>query len=290
MNIKNSLLAIFVVFCWALNLLAVRFSIIEIPVFVLTGSRFLLVSLCILPFVKIPKGRLIQIFGLSLILGIGHFASFFYGMNFIGAGLTSIILNLQSPLGLILAAFFLKEKIPLIRWLGVMLAFIGVIILFADPEASSNIKGVFFVFIGALMWSAANIYIKKYLGGSINFQTLGWMSFFSGIVLSLLGLVCGSDFSTLLNASPTALSGLAYTVFVSTIIAYGIWFYLLRSVELNLLSPFPLMIPVFGLLLGNIFAGEIISKERVLGALLVIAGVAISLFVQRNKQTELTPD
>lgn len=282
MKFKDSLLAIFVVFCWALNLIAVRFAIAEIPVFILTGARFLLVAACILPFVKIPYGNFKKIFILSLILGVGHFASFFYGMNFIGAGLTAIILNLQSPIGLVLAAFILKERIPLIRCIGVLIAFLGIVLLYADPEAANNIKGVLFVLIGGFMWGLANIYIKISFKQKINFQILGWMSLFSGIILSLIGVLSGNSFDSLLIASERALAGLAFTILISTIVAYGIWFRLLEKYEINLLSPFTLLIPAFGIAAGYLFAGESITVVRVIGAGIVISGVALSFINKKS--------
>ena len=79
-------------------------------------------------------------------------------------------------------------------------------------------------------------------------------------------------FSTLpLN---TLLSAL-YSAVASTIIAYGLWFYLMRCYDVSLVTPFSLLSPIFGIACGQIFFAEALSLQTVLGGVVTILGVTI---------------
>ena len=61
----------------------------------------------------------------------------------------------------------------------------------------------------------------------------------------------------------------------STIVAFGIWAFLLKTYRAGVVAPFSLLVPVFGIASAVIFYGETFDIIRLLGMALIVAGVAV---------------
>ena len=62
---------------------------------------------------------------------------------------------------------------------------------------------------------------------------------------------------------------------VSTIIAYGMWSYLLRLYPATLVAPYSLLVPVFGMVSAALVFGERFGALRLIGVALILLGVAV---------------
>ncbi len=284
---RHFLLALFVLFLWSLNLVAVRVAVLEMSPFVVTCLRFLATALFLLPFVKRPTGHYHHLFFLAIMLGIGHFGIFFTGMQYVGAGMTSLLLQTQVPMGILAAFFILGERPKKVQILGLCIAFVGLFFLLDDPENRAAPLGVLLISIGAFSWGLANVYIRKHLSDLNNFTVLAWMSVFATPMLGLIALVRGDSFYVLFAASQEALLSLLFIVFGSTFVAYGLWFYLVQRNSVSRLIPVTLTGPFFAALLGWIFLGEVLYWERVIGACILLSGVFCSSLGRKRKSIKI---
>lgn len=70
--------------------------------------------------------------GLSLVCGIfgaGYFISSYTAQKHVEAGVTTLVSNIYTPVTIVLATFFLNEKLTVIQIFGTVLLFIGILIV-----------------------------------------------------------------------------------------------------------------------------------------------------------------
>ena len=148
---------------------------------------------------------------IRMVLGISAM-----GLNFIAYALLPLaeatVIGFASPVfGTILAALFLREPTGVYRWTGVLIGFIGIIIV-VEPktlvniwESSSNL-GPVIALAGALMTAAVSIQIRQ-LGKSENSGTIVfWFSISSIIPLGIAMLFYTTNHSQLVYFYIAALS------------------------------------------------------------------------------------
>lgn len=66
-----------------------------------------------------------------------------------------------------------------------------------------------------------------------------------------------------------------YTAVMSSIVAYGIWYALLRRHPVNRVVPMTLLTPVFAVGLGVLLMDDPLGVHKLVGGGLVVAGIAL---------------
>lgn len=87
-----------------------------------------------LPFIKpfYISGNIFYVIGLTLICGLSgaiYFIASYIAQKYVEAGITSLIFNIYTPVAIVLATFFLNEKLTLIQVLGTLFLLIGMLIV-----------------------------------------------------------------------------------------------------------------------------------------------------------------
>jgi O-acetylserine/cysteine efflux transporter len=106
---------------------------------------------------------------------------------------------------------------------------------------------------------------------------MGWSSLFTvpQVMLASLMLEHG-QLASLVAADAHGWLALAYTVVFGGIIGFGLWFWLIARCPMSRVAPFGLLLPVFALISSVLFLGEPLTATLIAGALICIAGVAIT--------------
>lgn len=274
MTPRDLLAVLAVVVFWGLNFIAVKTMVGEIPPLLATSLRFFVVAALIVPFVRPRRDKLGGILILSVTLGIGHFGMIFLGMSGIGVAEAAIAIQLGAPFSAILAAIFFRDRLGLVPWTGMGLAFGGVALLarepsLANPWALATLVGA------ALAWAVSNILIKR-LGKIHPLALNGWVALFAAPQLMALSLLFEHGQSQALAATTwRAWGAMGYTVIASSILAYTLWYYLVGKYPLSRVAPFTLLAPVIGFSAGVLVFGEALSWEKIVGGILTVIGVAI---------------
>jgi len=278
MSLRHALLALTVVLLWGLNFSAAKFAVSEIPPVFVLFLRFVMVSALLVPFVPFPRGRLKDIALLSTILGTLHFSLIFMGIRGIDSGTAAIITQLQVPFSSLLAAYFFRDRLGWRRLSGMAVAFIGVVVVAGQPRFEGSLGAVLILVCASFAFACANIQIKR-IGTIDGFQLNGWMAFLAlPQVLLVSFLFEHGQLEAAMNASLHAWMGVAYSAVMSTIAAYGIWYWLLARHEVNQVVPFILFLPLVGVAGGSLALGEPLTWALVGGGLLTIVGVGVILF------------
>jgi len=287
MPIKALLMAFSVAVIWGVNMLTVKGAVAEIPPFILTAMRFAAVAILLIPFTQVPRGRFGKLALISVTFGGLHFGVLFYALSMIDAGPVAIIVLLGVPFSSMLATYFFNDRLGWKRLSGMALAFIGVTIMFWDPTMTELQLPLLLVVFASFMWAVANVMIKK-LGDIDTFQLNGWMALMAAPQLFVLSLVFEPHaFQAVADASWLAWANLAFTVVMSSIVAYGFWYHLLKTQDVNAVVPWMLLAPVISVIGSFLVFDEPFSLLKIIGGAVVLCGVAVIMLrkpVQRKVQ------
>jgi O-acetylserine/cysteine efflux transporter len=274
MRIRDIVLALTTMLLWGLNFSVAKLALAEFPPILLSAIRFTLVALILLPFVPRPK-RIRPIIELAVTLGLFQFPMVFFGLTRLDASTASIVLQLQVPLGVVMAAVLLGEKLSWRHGLGMAIAFAGVALIAGAPRLEANRIGLVFLLTAATAWGFSTVQLKK-LGPIDPFLLNGWLGLFVAIELSVLSLTIeGSPFGPIAAATWRGWGGVLYTGLISTIVAFGLWAKLVARYSVSQTLPFMLTVPLFAIGGGIVLNGDRMTPDIIAGGLLTLAGVGL---------------
>jgi drug/metabolite transporter (DMT)-like permease len=195
------------------------------------------------------------------------------------------ILNGTVPLfTMVIAHLFLKDdRMTVPRLVGLIVGFIGVIVLMGhdlDPsQASGNVLGQLAVLLAAMAYAGSAVLARRTLRG-IDPMVQAFVPVLSATTLAWIAasLLEGVTVPTL----PITWFALAWLGLLGSCVAYLLYFFLLHNVGPTRTTLVTYIFPVVGLVLGVTFLDEPLDLGLALGALLIIAGIAIVNFRPRR--------
>ncbi len=259
---------------WGLNFVVAKWGLAEFPPLFIMALRFLLVAALLVPFARVPRGKMLPIAALSVTLGSVHFPLMFSGLNGIDAATASIAAQAQVPFSSLLAAVLFKDKLGWRRAFGMAAAFAGVVVIAGEPRLAGSLTPLFMILGASVAFAAASMQMKS-IAGVDGFALNGWMALFAAPQLMVLSLLLESGHgAALANATLWGWGAIVYMAVGVTIGAYGMWYPLLRRYQVNQTMPYLLTVPVFGVAAGVLLMGDPFTLRLVLGGLLTVGGVA----------------
>jgi O-acetylserine/cysteine efflux transporter len=285
MNLRDIAVIIVVMAVWGANFGVSKLGLQELPPLMLIGLRFALTALLLVPFTRLPRGKMLPVLMLSFSLGFVHFALMFTGLQKVDASTAAIVAQVQVPFSALLAAIFFKDRLGWRRALGMALAIAGVVLLAGEPQTSSNIFYLLMILAASMTWAVAAIQMKQL--ADVDALTLnGWMALFAAPQLLIASwLLEDGHLAAIAGAGWKGWGAVAYMAVVVTIFGYGIWMKMLSRYQVNQVMPFTLLAPVFGVAAGIVMLGEGLSLLKLLGGAITICGVAI-ITIRRPQQAQ----
>lgn len=261
---------------WGLNFAVAKLALAELPPILLTALRFALVAAVLLPVAKRPT-RLGHLAGLAVTLGLFHFPFLFSGVKLLDASTAAIVMQLQVPLGAVMASLLLGDRIGPRAIVGMLIAFLGVILIAGAPRLEASRIGLAYLLVAATAWGVSNVQLKKI--GPMDPATLyGWFGLIAAIELFVVSRALeGPPSGHIVAAGWKGWGGVVYMALVSTIVGYGLWSRTITRYSVSQASPFLLTIPLFAVLSGILINGDRLTPDIVLGGLLTIVGVGLTL-------------
>ena len=212
------------------------------------------------------------------LLFAGEFVFIYAGLAHTTASRMIVFLYLTPPLtALGLHAFVPGERLSPRQWLGVVLAFAGVFLAFAEGFRSAGgatALGDLFGVIAAVMWAATTVLIRASGLARISAtRTLFYQLVVSAAVLYVASLLLGEPGVVRLTA--LALGSLAYQGVIVAFASYLVWFWLLTRYLAARLAVFSFLAPMFGVLFGVAVLSDPLTPYFAGAALLVGAGIVL---------------
>lgn len=276
-------LTLLVAFLWGGNFIAAKIALEHFPPIFLTMLRFVGTAAILLPFVKRPSRAQMFSIGMFSALNSLHFTLPYIAMSQgLSIASTAITTQLGTPFSCLIGALFLHDRLGPWRMAGMAVAFSGMFVVFGAPEIENHFVPWLLALGAAFFWGTSNV-VTKHVKTDGMMQLLAWSSLFT--VPQLLAVVCIMEpgaWDSFADVPLNAGVGIAYTVIASTIVAYGLWNWLLRTHPVSQVTPYSLLTPIIGAMFGQLFLGETISPDIVVGGVITIAGVAI-IVIRRPK-------
>lgn len=167
--------------------------------------------------------------------------------------------------------FFKDDKITLVKIVGVILGFAGIIAINSGTGSLTFGVGDAFIILASFCTVFSNIISKKVFSEVDPVVSTGVSQLFGGVVLLIVGVFMGGSVS--LTHSYWIF---AYIILASTV-SYCMWFTVVKSAQLSKLFIIKFAEPVFAAVFGAFILGENILKiEYLIAFVLICAGIMIS--------------
>jgi len=277
MRLSHLALAVLVCFAWGINAVAAKVGVTYIPPVFFTALRYIVVLACMVPWLRPVPGKWDVLIPAVFFMGGLHFALIFTGVKFSDASTMSIVNQIYVPISVLLAMVFLGEVVSLRRWLGIAVAFSGVVVFSLNANATSHLTGTLLLVADAVSMAIGTVLLRR-LGGVNPFVVQAWMAAFGVPFLLVTSFVFESGQIESLSTAPwVAWAMLAYAVVGGSFIGHTGYYILLQHYEVSLVGAMLLIGPVIGVLGGVLILGEPFTTLIVIGASMTLLGVAIVL-------------
>lgn len=269
------LLAIAVAVIWGMGFIIAKAGMSHFSPILLMALRFTLTAVCLIWFFRPPISLFKNLFWISLVSAAIQYSLTFNGVKGIDASTAGLLVQLEVPFGLIMAWMFLGDRISLKQTVGIVIAFLGAVLIIGEPKLSGDLVYAFMVVGGAFTWSVGQIMIKK-LGNIGGFMLITGVAIFAAPQLFIASWIFESDqLSQVQTASLPAWGAVAYLGLIMTALGYALWYRLLGLYNVNQVMPFLLLLPVTSVIGGIAFLGESLTVKITIGGLMALAGVAL---------------
>lgn len=272
------ILAISVPVIWGFGftLAKVAFVLSDFPPILLIAFRFALTTLVLLWFVKPPSGYMHRIFWISVVSATVQYALTFTGLDGLNASTAIIVVQLEFPFMVIMAAVVFKDHLSWTQIAGIALAFSGIIMIAGQPQLQDDLLPVLLVIGGAFTWAVGQIMIKK-LGGQVGgFTLIAWVAAFATPQLFFASwLFEEGQIQAIRTMNWIGWAVVAYLGLIMTALGYSIWYHLLGKFRISQVGPFLLLLPVTSIAGSVLLLDEQLSKIEIVGAIIVIFSVWI---------------
>ncbi len=290
MNLSEWVMLIILSTLWGGSFFFVEIAVNALPPLTIDSLRVALASLTLLLVLyfcglRLPMKREIWLAFLvmSLSNNVIPFTLIVWGQTHIASGLAAI-LNATTPLFTVIAAHLWTrdEKMTLLKMFGVIIGFIGVIVMIghgAFSEFSSTIYGQFAILGAAISYSFAGIYGRKFRQFGIKpIVTATGQVTASSILLIPLALLVEKPFRLDFPSLEVCLAIIGLAV-LSTALAYILYFRILATAGATNVLLVTLLVPVSAILLGTTFLGEQLEPNHMFGMGLISLGL---IFIDRR--------
>ena len=271
---------------WGGSFLFNAILVAELPVITIVAIRVTVAALALWGFVRVT-GRKIptspQVWGALLILGVLNnaipFSLIVQGQTQITSGLASI-LNATTPFFTILVAgFFLTdERFSVLRVLGVVVGFSGVILM-VGPEALGSLGADFWAQLcalgAALSYGFASVFGRRFRELKVDpvMVATGQVTMSSLVLWPIALWIDGPQ--DILGLSFNAAASMFGLAVLCTSFAYIVYFLILERAGATNISLVTFLVPISAIILGVLVLGESIFIKEIIGMTLIGLGLAI---------------
>ena len=196
-----------------------------------------------------------------------------YGVKSVQSNLAAILMSTTTLSSTVLGHFYTKnEKFNLVRTIGVLIGFSGIVYLFSDNILinENNFISALLILLGATCYVIGGVLtlkISKKKNENVTSSILIWAS----IILIPLVSIIEQPWQSIPRLDSTI--SVIYLGLVSTGIAWLLRFRILVTNGLIFQSQVSYLIPIFGTILGYIFLKELITIKVLVSLIAVVIGI-----------------
>ncbi len=280
---------------WSSSFVAIKIAYETFPPITLGAVRFVVATLILGALTLLPKNRVklekkdIGTVALSGLMGITLYAVLQnIAMQWTSASSATLIIASYPAITLLLESLIYKVKLNLFKIIGILIAIAGVVILSyvkADTRQQGELLGVLLLLVAGVAWAFYNFLTKKVVNRYPSISLLFYQTLFGAIFMAPLALFERGDW-----APPTVMSFsmmLFLGVFCS-VVAFLLYNNGLKKLPASSVTSMLNLVPIFGVFFSWVLLGEMVTLRKVIGGVIIIAGVMISARQAKPKEITVT--
>jgi drug/metabolite transporter (DMT)-like permease len=210
---------------------------------------------------------------MGLIGVVLYYAVFNYSLVYTSAAQGALVQSCIPAMTALVAVVWLREHASTMRWTGIGLSMIGVLIVFsgAGPEAgSASLLGNVLMFVSAVLWGVYTSMAKRVATYDPLQVTAGIIGAGALMLLPLAALEVAAD--GIPGFDRQAWLGMVYLGAGASGFAYLMYSAALKHVDASEAGVYTNLIPVVGVITG-IMLGDPLSARAIIGGGVVLVGV-----------------
>ena len=196
-----------------------------------------------------------------------------YGVQKVQSNLAAILMSTTPISATILAHLFIdKEKINLVKILGIILGFLGIVYLFSENLLinDENLFSALMILVGSTFYVIGGILTLK-ISHKKNENVTASILIWGTIFVCPISLIIEQPWN--LNPSLESTLSLIYLGVFPTGIAWLLRFMILKRNGLVFQSQVAYLIPICGVILGYLFLNELVTSKILISLFIVILGI-----------------
>jgi drug/metabolite transporter (DMT)-like permease len=270
-------------FCllWSFAFVAGKIGVTDCPPLILLTARFSLAGVLILG-ITVLRGEAWSSLtwrdvGIFAILGVANNALYlglgYTGLQTVSAGLGGLIVSANPVFTAVLAAAFLNEALTWRKMMGLLLGIAGVgfIVWHRMSVGSDDWHGILFTLASLASIVAGTILFKVLAPKGSLWVGNGVQNLAAGIVLLPFAFTLSSVNDIV--PSTRLVGAFAFLVLGGSILAYLLWFHLLKVCGATAASAYHFLMPPLGMLFAFLVLGEHVEFRDLLGIVPVALGI-----------------
>src|SRR6201999_1562693 len=273
-------------FCllWSFAFVAGKIGVTDCPPLILLAARFTLAGILILglsafrrqdrqyawqfSWREVPTFAILGLANNALYLGLGY-----TGLKSVSAGLGGLIVSANPIFTAGLAALFLGEVLTWRKVLGLLLGItgVGLIVWHRMSVGTDSLHGILFTLASLASIVTGTILFKLFAPKGSLWIGNGIQNLAAGIVLIPIAFTF-ADVSEIVP-SLRLLGAFAFLVFGGSILAYFLWFHLLKVCGATEASAYHFLMPPLAMFFAWLVLGEQVAARDLLGIVPVALGI-----------------
>lgn len=206
------------------------------------------------------------------------FSLVMYGMKFVEAGKSSVLLYSMPMWSGLFASKLLGEKITFLKGIGMLLGTAGLLFILGwdlwQQQSYHVIFGEMLIVAAAVSWALANVYYRKNLSGVNQLQVNAYQMMFGTFGILIAAMVSEWGEPVLINS--VSIFSVVFTGVLASALCFTVWYYVLSVIDTVTATMSTLLVPVFGLFFSWKLLGEEITLNIAIGTVLIILGIFIA--------------
>ncbi|MCT7466526.1 DMT family transporter [Aliarcobacter cryaerophilus] len=241
-------------------------------------------AMVILLFIYFYKNKKIKIdFRNNYISGFMFFLyaiCFSYSYINMAAGIGTLILFAVVQLTMIIVAIFLNEKLTLKKFIGIAIAFGGLVyLLYPKDDFTISYFHAFLMFLSAIGWSIFSVLAKKSNNATLNATDSFVKAFIFTIFFAIFYLFFFEN-SLKIDLYTTSLAIISGSI--TTAFGVFIWYSILPKMQIMTASIIQLIVPIIAIILSIVFLNETFTFELFISTIIILLGIFIALYKKRK--------
>jgi drug/metabolite transporter (DMT)-like permease len=213
------------------------------------------------------------------------YAAVYWAEQYISSGLTAILFSTMPLITAVLSAYWARSETLTGRKIaGILVGIAGTALLFWPNQrlATMQVLGMLAA-LGGSLCAAVNLVTMKKRGRHGDPFVLNFFAMGLGAAC-LLAMSAVTERSASVDWSRSNILAIVYLSVVGSVIAFWVYYYLIKHMDATVVSLTTLIIPIVALVMGRVFLGERIAPTAVAGIATIIAGVGVAILPARTRK------